>query len=127
MKTITTIEELMQVLEETSGNFGLRGATEHDVEIADRGYLDCSFDNWDGSYDYENEEKLSGTSAVCVTEYMSNSELQKRYNVAKSYATWTDVVYLVSDENCELGSDDGEVVLGHNGYGADIIALVNLG
>lgn len=124
MKVITTMVELMEMLENTNGYCGLRGASEHDLEVAERGYLDCSIDNWDGSYDYENEELLSGTSAICVTEDMEENELLECYNRAKEYATFTQVVYLISDSVSEYGYDEDEIVLGHNGYGADIIAEV---
>lgn len=126
MKIITTLNELMEEIERAHGYCGLRGASDHDLEVADRGYLDCSFDNWDGSYDYENEDRLGGTSAVCVTEYMDIEELNKRYQAAKNYATYTNVVYLINDSNSEAGDDEDEIVLGHNGYGADVLAVVNI-
>ena len=126
MKVITTMEELMEMIENANGYCGLRGASEHDIEIADRGYLDCSIDNWDGSYDYENEELLPGTSAICVTEDMEENELSEHYNRAKEYAAITQVVYLISDSVSEYGFDEDEIVLGHNGYGADVLAEVRL-
>ncbi len=130
MKTITTIEELMEILN-NSKNYGLRGASEHDIEIADRGYLDCSLDIWDErNCDYdENADKLNGTSAIYVSNEIGEVEVINRYNMAKGYAKnhhMTNIVYLISDRSFEWGIDDNEIVLGHNGYGADVEAIVEL-
>lgn len=130
MKKITTVAELMDELTK-SGYFGLRGASEHDIEIADRGYLDCSldlFDRRDCDYD-EDADLLSGTSAISVNDFMSEDELTARYNDALGYAQnhhGTNTVYLLSDDCKEYGEDENEVILGHNGYGADIVAIVEL-
>lgn len=130
MKTITTIAELMEILN-NSKNYGLRGASEHDIEIADRGYLDCSLDIWDArdcDYD-EDADKLNGTSAIYVSNELGEVEVINRYNMAQGYAKnhhMTNVVYLISDSSFEWGIDDNEIVLGHNGYGADVEAIVEL-
>lgn len=130
MREITTIEELMKVLE-GNGCFGLRGASDHDLEVADRGYLDCSLDLWDSrECDFEDGvETLNGTSALGVNEYMSADEVLERYKGALGYATihhTTKTVYLLNDTHQEYGVDENEVVLGHDGYGADIVAIVKL-
>lgn len=131
MKKITSVEELIEILENSSENFGLRGASEHDIEIANRGYLDCSLDTWDERdcpYD-EDADKLSGTSAIYVSSDLDAEELAKRYQTAYNYAKYhhcTEVVYLVSDSSYDWGDDDNEIVLGHNGYGADVVAVVEL-
>lgn len=124
MKTITTISELMAELESGEYNYyGLRGATEHDVEVADRGYLDCSYDADDDVVVGD----LNGTCGLNVHEYNSESELMERYNRAlKIYAWKTKTVYLIADKNCEYGVDEDEVILGGNGYGADVVAIVKL-
>ena len=128
MKKITTIEKLMEALEGT-GYFGLRGASEHDLEIEDRGYLDCSLDLWDKrdcNYD-EEAELLSGTSAINVNEYLDEEEVMTKYKKALGYATnyhGNTKVYLLNDKHAEYGDDEEEVVLGHDGYGADIVAVV---
>ena len=130
MKKITNIAELMEALEGT-GYFGLRGASEHDLEIEDRGYLDCSLDLWDKRdcrYD-EEAELLSGTSAINVNEYLDEAEVMTKYKTALSYATkhhGNSKVYLLNDKHAEYGDDEEEVVLGHDGYGADIVAVVEL-
>lgn len=69
MKKITTIDELMEVLESNEYNYyGLRGASEHDLEIMDRGYLDCSQDNWnERDCDWHDDaEMLQGTSCIGI-------------------------------------------------------------
>ena len=130
MKKITNIEELMNTLE-GSGYFGLRGASKHDIKVAKRGYLDCSLDLWDSrDCDYDEDAKvLNGTSAIGVNEYMDKSHIVKLYKEAKGYANNhhdTDVVYLLNDKRQEQGYDENEVVLGSNGYGADVVAIVEL-
>lgn len=129
MKKITSIDELMNELENGEYNYyGLRGASEHDLEVADRGYLDCSYDAFqtENRDDLENNEMLNGTCAIDVSEYCSEKEIMRKYNLAKNYAKAdrTNTVYLLGDSNSEYGTDDEEVILGSNGYGADVIAIV---
>lgn len=134
MKTITTVEELMNELENGGYNYyGLRGASEHDLEILDSGrdYLDCSLDLWDErDCDLKDDvDCLNGTSAIFVDDYMSLDVLKDRYTTALGYATnhhGTQTVYLLGDKNGEYGDDEGEIVLGSNGCGADVLAIVNL-
>lgn len=134
MKTITTVEELMNELENGGYNYyGLRGASEHDKEILDSGrdYLDCSLDLWgERDCDFEDDvDCLNGTSAISVNDYMSLDELKERYNKALGYATnhhGTQTVYLLADKNGDYGDDEHEVVLGSNGCGADVLAIVIL-
>lgn len=134
MKKITTIAELREALENSNYNYyGLRGATEHDIEIVNSGrdYLDCSYDlscRRDCDYD-ETAEQLNGTCAIEVDAFWMNDDaLAERYNEAKGYANnhhCTDIVYLIADKNGESGEDENEIILG-NGYGADVIAIVEL-
>lgn len=131
MKKITTIEELIAEIENSRLNYlGLRGASEHDFEVEERGYLDCSldlFDKRDCDYDVD-AEKLPGTSAIGITEYMSSEKLMKCYKKAKGYSVnhhMTNTVYLIGDNNMDYGEDEDEVILGNN-YGADIIAIVEI-
>lgn len=131
MKVITTMEELMEMIENTNGYCGLRGASEHDIEIVGRGYLDCSYDLFDRrDCDFDEDcEQLKGTCGIGVTPYMGEDEILEMYENAKGYAVnhhGTDVVYLISDSSCEYGEDESEVILGHNGYGADVLAEVRL-
>ena len=124
MKTITTIEELRTELENGKyGYYGIRGASTEDMDNLERGYLDCST-NFN---DDEPIGKLNGTSAIVATEYNSDEVLIEKYNRAKNmYAVYTDTVLLIADKNSEYGVDDDEIILGSNGYGADVIAILNL-
>ncbi len=128
---INSIDEIMSKLE-GNGYFAFRGASEHDIEVADRGYLDRSLDLWDSrgiSYDDE-AELLNGTSGIGINSYMDKSEILKRFEMAKGYAKnhhGTNVVLLISDTTEDYeGADENEVILGHGGYGADVIAVVNI-
>lgn len=132
--TITTIGELIETLENGEYSYyGLRGASEHDLELINSGrdYLDCSQDNWDqrDCEWYDDADMLSGTSAIGVNDYMGISEIQDRVRDAMGYAVnhhGTNTVLLIADANCEYGDDDKEVVLGSNGYGANIVAIVKI-
>ncbi len=125
MTTITTINGLMEILENGNYNrYGLRGASENDMDNLDRGYLDCSY-NWE-----DNEstgEQLNGTCALGISEYDSETDLTAAYERALNmYAkcNGTNTVLLIADNTYEYGNDDGEVILGTNGFGADVIAIV---
>lgn len=123
MREITTIEEIVEIMDNDSREFGFRNANDHDVELLERGYLDCSFDWSDGEM---SEEKLNGTCAVGISIYLSEDEIMKRYNqTVKGYGK-NNLILLVADNHCEYGNDENEVILGHDGYGADIVAIVKL-
>ncbi len=81
------------------------------------------------SYDDE-AELLNGTSGIGINSYMDKSEILKRFEMAKGYAKnhhGTNVVLLISDTTEDYeGADENEVILGHGGYGADVIAVVNI-
>ncbi len=124
MRTITTIAELMTEIESGNYNYyGLRGAFENDMNNLERGYLDCSHDWVDGEY---TEEELSGTCAIGVNEYINEAEIMDRYNRALNAYSEIDTVLLIADKNQEYGNDENEVILGSNGCGADIIAIVRI-
>lgn len=127
MMTITSIREMMSIIEEGKYNYyGIRGASESDMGNLDRGYLDCSYD-WN-----DNEstgEQLGGTCALEINEYTSEEKAEKIYKRALNmYAkcNGTNVVLLIADNGQEYGNDDGEVILGSNGFGADVIAIINI-
>lgn len=127
MMTITSISELMSIIEEGKYNYyGIRGASESDMENLDRGYLDCSYD-WD-----DNEstgEQLGGTCALGINEYTSEEKAEKICKRALNmYAKCnrTNTVLLIADNGQEYGNDDGEVILGSNGFGADVIAIIEI-
>lgn len=139
MKKITSLAELMEELGNGRGIYGFRGASEYDVEhraeFEERGYFDCSFDLWDSrDCEYiENTDRLNGTSAIFAAQggdnWLDEEDVKAAYDVAFGYAHnhhFTDLVYLVKDDHSEFGEDEHEVVLGHNGYGADIVAVVEL-
>ncbi len=118
------IKQIMGELESGNYNYyGLRNATEHDLELINSGrtYLDCSH-NWVDNED--TEEKLEGSCAVYVSEYMSAKEITARYNqVLNNY--FGNTILLIADNTSEWGNDENEIVLG-NGWGADIIGIVRL-
>ena len=125
MKTITTLEELREEIESGKYNYyGLRGATEHDLTCLDRGYLDCSLDNFDDNYSEYDEsvETLNGTSAIFVS---ADTDLEERYTIVKNiYLYETKTALLIADNNSEWGDDEDEIVLGGDGYGANVVAIV---
>ena len=124
VKIITTIAELQEELESGKYNYyGLRGAYKDDMNNLNRGYLDCSSVWEDGDY---LDEKLNGTCAVGVNEYLSKNELYQRYDMALSMYSRTGDVLLIADNNEDYGVDENEVILGNNGYGADVVAIVRL-
>lgn len=116
MKTMN-LEEVMETMENEAGYYGFRGASRHDLEVlSSREYLDASLDLWDerGCGYQENADRLNGTSAVCITEYMAMDELRKMYDHAKGYADnhhGTGVVLFVYGDNGDYGDDDDEIVL----------------
>lgn len=118
------IKQIMDELESGNYNYyGLRNATEHDLELINSGrtYLDCSH-NWVDNED--TEEKLEGSCAVYVNEYMSAKEITARYNqVLNNY--FGNTILLIADNASEWGNDENEIVLG-NGWGADVIGIVRL-
>lgn len=133
MKKITTIEELMEIINENKYNYyGLRGASEHDLEIMDRGYLDCSQDNWDErDCDWHDDaEMLQGTSCIGIDNvWLDQDQVKQAYETASGYAHnhhGTDIVLLIADKCSEAGADEGEIVLGNNGCGADVVAIVEI-
>lgn len=118
------IKQIMGELESGNYNYyGLRNATEHDLELINSGrtYLDCSH-NWVDNED--TEEKLEGSCAVYVSEYMSAKEITARYNqVLNNY--FGNTILLIADNTSEWGNDENEIILG-NGWGADVIGIVRL-
>ena len=126
MKKITNIEEVMNEIEK-SGYFGFRSATEHDMEVINQGrdYLDCSHD-WIAGEGTMTEDFLPGSCAIEINEYMSADEIKERYDQTSEYPMESGVILLVGDSCGEYGNDENEIILGHNGCGADVIAIVEL-
>jgi len=125
MKAITTIEELMQELESHKYNYyGLRGSSAEELEKVNDGYLkECSSVWEDGT---PTDEKLNGTCAVGVFDELPKSEIMSRYNTAKNRYSVDGTVLLIADSEQEYGNDENETILGHDGYGADVVAVVKL-
>lgn len=121
---ISSLDELYETISSMKYNYyGLRGAHEDDMNNLSRGYLDCSSDWTDGDW---SDDKLNGTCALNVYDDIGSSELLSRYNKAKTMYSPIGVVLLIADNNMEYGEDDNEVILGSNGYGADVVAVVDL-
>ena len=123
--TITSIDELLDILESGKYNYyGLRGAHPEDMQYLDRGYLEPSYVWEDNS---STEDVLPGTSAVGISDSLSEAEIMNRYNMCKTvYNFGADTVLLLGSSQMDYGEDDNEVILGDNGYGADVIAIVEI-
>ena len=120
---ITSVSELRAELESHRYNYyGLRGTHEPDMGYIGRGYLEPSY-VWD--HNDWTDERLNGTCALYVDEYMSDAELEHRYLRALNDYSVTGTVMLIADNVSEWGEDENEIILG-NGYGADIVAVVEL-
>lgn len=127
-----SLEQVMDIMELKSGSYGFRGASKRDLEILQSDeYLDASLDLWDErDCNFKDVDRLNGTSAICITEYMDMGELKNRYNYTKGYADnhhGTGVVLFVYGDSSEYGDDDREVVLRCDfSDGAKVIAEVVL-
>lgn len=78
--------------------------TQYNAEMMSRGYLDVSYRWIDNEI---TDEKLNGSSAVYVDDYMSKDELLKRYKaVIKTYPkNGVDTILLIRDKHFEWGED----------------------
>lgn len=125
MKEYNSVEELMNELAESNYNYyGLRNATEHDLEVIETGrtYLDASHDWIDGD---DTGEELNGSCAIYVDGEMSAETIENRYNQClNDYCGET--IILIADSRSEWGNDENEIILGSNGCGADVIGYVRL-
>lgn len=129
-----TLAQVLELMEQETNYYGFRGASKRDIELARTGeYLDASLDLWDSrecDYD-EDADRLNGTSAICITEYMDIDGLKERYEDAKGYATnhhGTDTVFFVSGDTSDYdGADEREIILKSDfENGARIIAEVTI-
>lgn len=127
------LEQIMDMMEQETGSYGFRGASKHDLEILKDGeYLDASLDLWDErDCDYkEDVDRLDGTSAIVITEYMDMDELKKMYDYTKGYADnhhGTGVVLFVYGDYSDYGDDEHETVLRCDFCdGAKVVAQVSL-
>ena len=127
------LNQIMDMMELETGYYGFRGASKRDLEILQDGeYLDASLDLWnERDCDYkEDVDRLNGTSAICITEYMDMDELKKWYDYAKGYAENhhnTGIVLFVYGDSCDSGDDKNEALLKCDFEdGAKVIAEVML-
>lgn len=118
MKANQILEELKK---EKFNYYGLRMASQSDLDNLERGYLDRSYDWYDGE---STGEQLEGTCAIEVNQDMDNKQIEEIIERLQMYATETSVILLVADSRSEYGNDDGEIILGHDGFGADIVAVI---
>lgn len=130
MRVFKTAEEILHEIEKRHYNYyGLRSLTDHDINIMDseRTYLDVSHVWYDG---VDTGEDLPGTCAVYISDDMDETEITHRYD--RCYHTYQHiteydrVIALIADNRSEWGEDEDEIILGSDGYGADIIGIVNL-
>lgn len=122
---ISTMKELMDILESGKYNYyGFRGASRHDIRNAlSSGYLERSNDWIDG---VQTDNVLDGTCAVSVGDFLSDSEIRNRFNrVKRVYSYSTKTVLLVAGDSEDYGEDEDEVIISDNGYGADVVAIVD--
>ena len=129
MKKITTIEELMEILESGEYNYyGLRGATPENLDQIERGYLDCSFD-FDHEQGVPSDEYLNGTSALEVRVGLPEKTIMLMYrNAVNTYcaAHGTDTVLLIAGDRSDWGEDDDEIIIRNRNRGADVVAIVEI-
>lgn len=123
MLKITSIEEIRELIEKEN-YCGFRNLTDKDLKTIESGrdYLDPSHVWEDGEM---LEETLSGTCAVYIDTDMYDEEIEERYNQAKD-GYMGSVIALIGDKNSEWGEDENEIILGGNGYGANILSIVEL-
>lgn len=124
MREITSVSELMEELESCNYNYyGLRGAHDSDLDKIERGYLDCSY-VWE--HNCTTDEQLCGTCALGVHDALTEQQIIDRYTTARDSYSESGTVLLIADKEQEYGNDENEVILGSNGYGADVVAIVRL-
>lgn len=126
-----SLEEVMGMMEQKTAIYGFRGASKHDLELLQKGeYLDASLDTWDERDCPYNEDadRLGGTSAISVNEYMDMNELKNRFAYTMGYAVnhhSTGIVLFVSGDHEEYGYDEHEIILRDDFEdGAKVIAQV---
>lgn len=123
-----TIEEINELLE-GNGYFGFRGLNGiyGAAEYEENETLEKSIDDWDGrGVEYNSElEKLNGTSAIGVNEYMTEDQIMEMYEKALNYSDCGKVI-LINGSDEEQGNDAGEVVLSYKGDGARFLGYVEL-
>lgn len=122
MRTMT-INEAIEYIRNSMKYTGFRGMYAEEEELFERGYLNCSYVWDDGEC---TDEELSGTCAVGISDALSDEEIIARAKDTLRYYGDANKVLLIEDEHQEYGADENEVILGHNGYGADIVAIVEL-
>ena len=124
--TIRSIDELIEELESGEYNYyGLRGLTRHNISQISRGYLDSSFD-WDFENDVKSDEYLDGTSAVVVSDTMTEKQIANSVALVKRQYNFNGVIALIAGDSGEYGDDEDEIIISCDGRGADIVALIDI-
>lgn len=120
-KIIKTIEEIRELLGKEN-YCGFRNLTDADIERIESGetYLECSHVWEDGEM---LDELLPGTSAIYVSDDMEDAEIINRYYHTLNIYSGT-VIALIGDRYSEWGNDENEIIIGANGYGANVLAIV---
>lgn len=124
-KNFTSIEDIISELDKAEYNYyGFRNATEHDLEILDSGrtYLDASHEWIDNE---DTEENLGGSCALHISDEMSPYKIKQRYDQCLN-TYYGNTILFIADNNSEWGNDENEIILGSNGYGADVLGFVKL-
>lgn len=123
IKEFLSLDDVMNELEKHNYKYyGFRNATEHDLELINSGqtYLEPSHEWVDNK---DTEENLNGSCAIYISDEMSFDNIRKRYKKClNSY--FGDTILLIADNNSEWGEGENEIILGSNGYGADVLGFV---
>lgn len=124
--TIHSFDELIEILESGEYNYyGLRGLTRHNISQINRGYLDQSFD-WDTENDVRSDDYLDGTSAIVVSDTMTEKQIKNAISLVKKLYNFNGVIALIAGDSGDYGDDEDEVIISCDGRGADIIALIDI-
>lgn len=126
VKRISNIDDLVKELESLNyEHYGLRGATNKDMSLLSRGYLDFSKD-LDFEYDRPSDTEVDGTSALVVGDTMTENQIVRLYNRAKTMYSKTGVVLLIGGDDSDYGDDEDEIVISQGSHGADVVAIVDI-
>ncbi|MFA5307450.1 MAG: hypothetical protein WC365_08435 [Candidatus Babeliales bacterium] len=121
-----SLDQLTEILD-GKGYFGLRGLSGvyGKTEYQDGEILECSIDDWDSrGVEYNPElDRLSGTSAIGVNEYMNDSEIMKMYQKALNYSDCGKVILINGDVET-AGCDEHETIISYKGDGAKFLGCI---
>jgi hypothetical protein len=125
---ILTLDVVKEILED-SGYFGFRGLSGiyGSTEYAEGDILEYSIDDWDGRDIEFNDglDRLDGTSAIGVNEYMEDEKIIEMYKKALRYSDCGKVI-LINGNRQTYGADQDEVVISYKGDGAMFLGYVEI-